>query len=60
VSRPPSRSYRAGKRGRHRHRTSPETKAWERDFLPPSQPAWMAGETYRELVEFRRKLKRNA
>lgn len=38
MSIPPSRSYRHGLRGRHKHSTSPETRAWEQI----SGTAWLA------------------
>lgn len=53
---PPSRSYAAGRRGRHKHRTSPETTVWEREHLLPAKPPWMSDETYRKLAELRAKL----
>jgi hypothetical protein len=42
-----------GRRGRHKKRTSPETKTWEREYLLPPCPAWMPPEVYRRLAEMR-------
>jgi hypothetical protein len=56
MSIPQSRSYRNGKRGRHKHKTSPETKRWNREFLLPAQPPWMETDVYRRLVELRARL----
>ena len=36
----PSRSYKHGRRGRHKHADSPETKRWEQI----SGTAWLVGE----------------
>ena len=36
----PSRSYKHGRRGRHKHAVSPETKRWEQI----SGTAWLVGE----------------
>lgn len=49
----PSRSYKAGKRGRHKHATSRETRRWEREHLLPERPPWMDTATYRRLAELR-------
>jgi hypothetical protein len=53
VNVPSSRSYRNGKRGRHKHATSDETRAWERDHLIPERPSWMDEDTYRRLARLR-------
>jgi hypothetical protein len=58
VTRPPSESYRAGKRGRHKRRHSPETIAWNREHAIPKRPPWMDGATYRALARLRRELER--
>jgi hypothetical protein len=52
----PSRSYRSGKRRRHKHATSPETARWERERRPPDQPGWADDETWQKLVAFRHRL----
>lgn len=44
------------RRGRHKKRTSPETRSWERDHLIPPRPGYMSAATYRELAELRRSL----
>lgn len=54
--RPPSSSYSAGKRGRHKHRGSPETRRWNTEHLIPSRPAWMPEHVYRQLAELRGEL----
>jgi hypothetical protein len=36
---PPSRSTRAGRRGRHKHHGSAETQRWNREFLPTNTGA---------------------
>ena len=46
---PPSRSYRHGKRGRHRHATSPETKRW----AEVSGTAWLSSEPETGHVDVR-------
>lgn len=56
MSVPPSRSFRAGKRGRHRHVTSPETRRWNHEHLIPERPPWMSTETYRKLARLRKEL----
>ena len=43
-------------RGLHKKQTSPETLAWQRDHLPPPQPAWMPAGTYSALVQLRNAL----
>jgi hypothetical protein len=50
------RHRRAGRRGRHKRRTSPETAAWNREHLIPERPAWMPEETYRALARLRAEL----
>ncbi len=52
---PYERHGRGGKRrpGAHRHRNSPETERWNRDYLIPPRPNWADADTYRELVQFR-------
>lgn len=57
-NRPPSSSasYRAGKRGRHKRATSPETRRFEAEHLIPKRPAWMPEETYRALAALRGEL----
>jgi len=54
--RPPSESYAAGKRGRHKRHTSPETRAWEAEHLIPPRPAWLPEHVYRQLAELRGEL----
>lgn len=54
--RAPSGSYTAGKRGRHKRHTSPETRAWEREHLIPARPFWMPEHVYRQLAELRASL----
>lgn len=54
----PSRSYLSGKRGRHKHRDSPETKRWEREHLVPARPEWMDTTTYTRLGKLRADLDR--
>jgi hypothetical protein len=51
-----SRSYRAGKRGRHKRHASPETLAWNREHLIPEKPAWMDERTYLALARLRTEL----
>jgi hypothetical protein len=65
---PPSRSTKAGKRGRHKHRGSPEARRWNREFMPPkpetppstsmppARPGWMGADVYCRLVELRERL----
>lgn len=55
-SRKPSRSYKAGKRGRHKHANSHETQKWNAEQLLPEQPSWMTLEAYRALAKLRRGL----
>lgn len=52
----PGRSFVAGKRGRHKHATSPETKRWNAQHLIPQRPSWMSDETYRRLARLRKEL----
>ena len=52
--RTPSRSTLAGKRGRHKHATSPETRNAEHR-LPP-RPPWMDDTAYRMLARLRQEL----
>lgn len=54
--RPPSDSYQAGKRGRHKRRSSPETRAWERTHLLPDRPPWMPEHVYVQLATLRGEL----
>ncbi len=49
----PSRSNKAGWRGRHRHRSSRETRKWEAEHLIPERPEWMDEATYRRLAKLR-------
>jgi len=58
VTPPSSRSYKAGRRGRHKHATSPETRAWEKEHLVPERPPWMPRETYVALARLRTELER--
>jgi hypothetical protein len=51
--RPPATSSRHGKRGRHKHRGSTETRRWEADHLPPDRPAWMPRQVYLDLIRLR-------
>jgi hypothetical protein len=51
--RPSSRSYAAGRRGRHKHARSRETKTWERDHMLPERPPWMSEATYQALARLR-------
>ena len=44
------------KRGRHRKRTSKETRKWEKEHLIPERPEWMSPETYSKLAELREKV----
>ena len=41
------------KRGRHKRRTSPETRRWEDEYLIPKRPPWMTPETYAKLARLR-------
>lgn len=52
----PSTSYRAGKRGRHKHRGSSETKRWVDEHMVPERPSWMPVEMYTQLNQLRREL----
>ena len=45
----PSRSYKHGRRGRHKHADSPETKRWELI----SGTAWLSGDAENGLVDGR-------
>jgi hypothetical protein len=54
--RPPSRSSKAGRRGRHKTATSHETRVWNNQFLIPARPVWMDEATYRKLAALRREL----
>jgi hypothetical protein len=53
---PPSRSTNAGRRGRHKHRGSPETRRFDHEHLVPPRPPWMDEAVYRALVEVRERL----
>jgi hypothetical protein len=48
-----SASYRAGRRGRHKRKGSPETQRWEQQHLVPPRPDWMAVEVYVKLARLR-------
>lgn len=48
-----SESYRAGKRGRHKHGASKETRRWNDEHLIPERPAWMNADTYTKLAAMR-------
>jgi len=51
-----SRERHDPKRGRHRARRSPETRAWEAMHLIPEQPPHLDRATYNELVRLRNRL----
>lgn len=54
TGRPLSKSYGAGKRGRHRRSSSPETRRWEQNHLIPERPVWMPQSVYVGLADLRR------
>jgi hypothetical protein len=41
------------KRGRHKKRTSDETRRWDREHLIPPRPPWMDAATYAKLADLR-------
>jgi len=53
---PPSMSSRNGKRGRHKHAHSAETKRWNEQHLLPERPSWMSKEQYEQLARLRETL----
>ena len=42
------------KRGAHKGARSPETRAWNEQYLVPERPSWMAKDVYRRLVVIRK------
>lgn len=48
-----STSYQHGKRGRHKHAGSPETRRYVDEHLPPARPAWLPYEVYVDLIRLR-------
>ena len=40
----------------HKAARSPSTLQWEREFLAPERPVWMAQSTYEALLEIRRQV----
>jgi hypothetical protein len=56
TRRPESARFKAGRRGRHRHAGSAETKRWLAEHAPPEQPPWMTADAYIALMALRRRL----